>query len=239
MKLNILVIDDTAVHQQAARQVFGEEHNLTVVGTHDGALELLRQKRDEEKYETLKAQYKEQGVKNYYERADEESRLPYWDAVLSDLLMPAGRAAQGGEGLKYVGQEMPVGWSLAIIAALRGAKYVAVVTDKNHHHHPASAMLDSMSGTVFCLHEARALFTNNPRGVGIKGSEKACDTCSGTGKRDRGDGTIEECYYCHGSCVGYSVKGKDWADVLAQLREVPPTPGVCQDSGDGCGPAIT
>lgn len=219
MKLNILVIDDTAVHQQAARQTLGAEHNLTVVGTHDGALKLLEAQRDEVKFDELYAQYKEQGVKDSYSRANMEASLPYWDAVLSDLLMPAGRAAQGGEGLKFVGQEMPVGWSLAIIAALRGAKYVAVVTDMNHHHHPASAMLDSMSGTVFNLHEAKALFTNNPRGVGINGSEKACDTCSGTGKTNRGEGgSVEECYYCHGSCVGYSVKGKDWRRVLAQLR---------------------
>lgn len=37
----------------------------------------------------------------------------------------------------------------------------------------------------------------------------------------------------------YAKHGKDWADVLARLRDVPPTPGVCQDTGDGCGHAIT
>lgn len=210
--MKILVIDDSANHQKSAQQVLGTLHDLTVVGSHDEALELLETKLDEAKYKTLCAQYKEQGVKDYYRRAADESRLPYWDAVLCDLLMPAGRNAQGGDGLKYVGQEMPVGWSLAITAALRGAKYVAVVTDMNHHHHPASAMLDSMNRAVFVLHGAKALFTNYVDMVGIEGTQGTCAKCSGSGK----DGTYG-CYRCNGTGTAYAQHGKDWADILAKL----------------------
>lgn len=217
MKLNILVIDDSVNHQQSARQVLGAEHSLTVVGTHDEALKLLETKRDEAKYETLRAQYKEQGVAGYYERAIAESRLPYWDAVLCDLLMPAGRNAQGGEGLKYVGQEMPIGWSLAITAALRGAKYVAVVTDMNHHSHPASAMLDSMNRKVFDLHTAKALFTNDVRMVGIEGTQSVCTGCLGEGTQSNGTHTYK-CCTCGGTKVSYSKHGKDWSKILDQIR---------------------
>lgn len=211
--MKILVIDDSANHQKSAQQGLGTLHDLTVVGGHDEALKLLETKCDRAKYETLRDQYKEQGVKDYYQRADAESRLPYWDAVLCDLLMPAGRNAQGGDGLKYVGQEMPIGWSLAITAALRGAKYVAVVTDMNHHHHPASAMLDSMNRTIFVLHGAKALFTNYVGMVGIEGTKGACAKCSGSGK----DSTYEECYRCNGTGTAYAQHGKDWADILAKL----------------------
>jgi len=65
-----------------------------------------------------------------------------WDVVLCDLLMPAGFDKQGPIGKKFSGQEMPVGFGLALMFALRGAKYVAVATDSNHHDHPASAMFD-------------------------------------------------------------------------------------------------
>lgn len=137
--MKILVIDDTVAHQQSARQTL-KGHDLTVVGGHDEALEVLST------YTTK----------------------PYWDAVLSDLLMPAGRNAQGGPGMQYIGQEMPIGWSLAIQAAILGAKFVAVATDMNHHHHPASAMLDGLDRAVFQLAGARALFTNHVRMVELE-----------------------------------------------------------------------
>lgn len=192
MQMNILVIDDSTNHQQAARQVLGE-HNLTVVESYDGALKLLANEDDGGKL-----------------------LLPYWDAVLCDLLMPAGRSAQGDKGLKYVGQEMPVGWSLAITAALRGAKYVAVVTDMNHHHHPASAMLDAMTNMIFNLHGAKALFTNHVRMVGIEGTQGICMDCLGEGTKFNGSNTYQ-CCTCRGTKSTYAEKGKDWAEILDRL----------------------
>lgn len=68
-----------------------------------------------------------------------------FDVVLVDLLMPASRQQQGPDGAKFVGQEMPVGIFLALLAAKNGAKLVAVHSDSCHHSHPASACFDSFS----------------------------------------------------------------------------------------------
>lgn len=114
--MKILVIDDSPLHQASAHRTL-EGHDLTVVGTYDAAFKLLC--RDPFNPTTFT-----------------------FDVVLCDLLMPAGAHQMAGEGLKYVGQEMPVGFALSLMAAWRGAKYVAVVTATNHHYHPASAMLD-------------------------------------------------------------------------------------------------
>ncbi len=217
-KMDILVIDDIVNHQKTAKQVFGNEHNLTVVGSYDDALAFLAQKRDEEKFVLLKNQYKEQGVEDYLAKAKAEALLPYWDVVLCDLLMPAGKDVQGEKGLKYVGQEMPVGWSFAITAALRGAKYVAVVTNMNHHDHPASAMLDSMSNTVFDLNGAKALFTNDVCMIGIEDTRGVCMDCLGTGEKFNGSRSYQ-CYTCQGTKNACSKKGKDWLDILNRLTE--------------------
>lgn len=94
-----------------------------------------------------------------------------WDAVLCDLMMPAGENAQGSKGQKFIGEEMAVGWSLALTAASRGAKYVAVATDTNHHNHPASAMLDGIRNHMFSVDGARMLMTNNLIFVDVEGEE--------------------------------------------------------------------
>jgi CheY-like chemotaxis protein len=213
--MKVLVIDDSQVHLKAALQTL-IGHDITVCSTHDKADELLRQQYDENKVEKLKAQYKVAGIENPWSKARVESKLPYWDVVLTDLLMPAGRMAQGGEGLQHVGKEMAVGWSLALRAAKEGAKYVAVVTDTNHHHHPASAMLDDVSGHVFTIDGAKVLMTNRVSLVGIKGTEHACDECGGTGQLARRDGSKYRCYYCENG-VDFAEKGKDWGKVLDQL----------------------
>lgn len=65
-----------------------------------------------------------------------------FEVVLVDLMMPASNRSMGREGDKFVGQEMPVGVFLALLAAKNGAKYVSLITDTNHHDHPASACID-------------------------------------------------------------------------------------------------
>ncbi len=110
--MKILVIDDKEVNQASAHQTL-TGHDLTVVGTYAEGHELLGWNSNSS-----------------------------FDVVLSDLLMPASDRSMGKEGLKFVGEEMPVGFALALMAALRGVKYVAVVTATNHHDHPLSAMLD-------------------------------------------------------------------------------------------------
>ena len=69
-----------------------------------------------------------------------------FDVALIDLLMPTEGMTLGGEGLQYLGQPIDVGFSLAMKLALEGIKNVAVVTDMNHHMHPASALMDWFLG---------------------------------------------------------------------------------------------
>lgn len=219
--VKILVIDDTQVHLDAAKQTLGG-HDVTYCATHEQAHGLLAVQFNGERQKALVAQYKAEGMNlnDAWAKADAETKLPYWDVVLSDLLMPAGPMSQGGPGCQYVGQEMAVGWALALQAARNGAKYVAVVTDTNHHHHPASAMLDRFNRHFFTIDGARVLMTNYLQFVGIHGSEGTCPDCHGTGKQ--GDGETEwKCFDCRGTGRRYLKQGKDWGKILEQLLEGP------------------
>jgi CheY-like chemotaxis protein len=216
-QMKILVIDDTKKHLDAALQTL-VGHDVTVCSTHDEALRLLEKQYDNDKQKQLLEKYEQSGMKNReaWDKSYLDSELPYWDAVLCDLLMPAGRNAQGGEGTKFIGQEMPVGWSLALQAAREGAKYVAVVTDMNHHHHPASAMLDGLNRHIFSIDNARLLMTNHIDLVGIIGSECACKQCNGTGKKRFDDGRPYDCHYCTNG-IDFADKGKNWNSILVRL----------------------
>lgn len=190
--MRILVIDDTKKHLDAALQTL-VGHDVTIFNNYDKAVELL-----EEDY-------------------DGETQLPYWDAVLCDLLMPAGKDCQGRNGLQYVGQEMPVDWSLAIVAATRGARYVAVVTDLDHHSHPASAMIDRIPRRIK-VDGSIVMFTNSVARVGIVGSECDCPTCNGTMKhRLSYDGSENNCSCKTGK--SFSKWGKNWGGILENLLE--------------------
>lgn len=85
-----------------------------------------------------------------------------FDVALLDLLMPAEATTLGGEGMAFFGQPFPVGFPLAISMALQGVKHVAVATDTNHHHHPASAAMDWFRTGPFQIHESHVLFTHAP-----------------------------------------------------------------------------
>lgn len=120
MKMRILVVDDNEQHRRAAH-AFLKDHDLTVVGDFEKAQHLLAR------------------GGNGYKSGDKK---PPFDAVLTDLMLPASDAQQGPDGMEFVGQEMPIGTILMLRAIACGVKYVACVTDMNHHHHPASAAFD-------------------------------------------------------------------------------------------------
>lgn len=218
--MKILVIDDTHMNLKAAKQTL-EGHELTLAASYDEAYKLL-------------------------EKPKGETQPPF-DVVLCDLLMPAGREQQGAKGEEYVGQEMPVGFALALMAVLQGAKYVAVVTNLNHHQHPAAAMLDRLGSDGladddkdgFVKIRANGVpigFVNYAPMVGVDGT--SCTECGGTGKQ-----TERNCWICKGSGKGYSdtpcnncngsgretpecyscsggkVRGKNWGRVLQVLLE--------------------
>lgn len=215
--MRILVIDDTRMNLKAAEQTL-EGHELTLAASYDEAYKLL-------------------------EKPKGEAQTPF-DVVLCDLLMPAGRERQGEKGAQYVGQEMPVGWALALMAVLQGAKYAAVVTNLNHHEHPAAAMLDRLGSDGLNRHKDEFVkirangvpigFVNYAPMVGVEGT--SCTECDGTGKQIecncwicKGSGkryNDTPCNNCNGSgretpkcysCIGGRMKGKDWGKVLSAL----------------------
>lgn len=68
-----------------------------------------------------------------------------FEAVLSDLMLPATHDMLSDEAKRQyrVGTLMPLGFIVALHACLvPGVKYVAVITDSNHHSDPVSAGLD-------------------------------------------------------------------------------------------------
>jgi len=190
--MRVLVIDDNATNREAAKQTI-TGHDLTVVDGWDAAVELLQVRYDEEAIQAklvasgfaptadaLSSGFSRPWTQEQkdawtswwdeYKKIKQTCRIPYWDVVLCDLLMPASRETMGPDGMPFVGQEMPLGMALALLAALNGAHYVAVVTATNHHHHPASAMLDRLSAAYwddrqepnFVVNGAKAMFVHHP-----------------------------------------------------------------------------
>ncbi len=183
--MKILVFDDNPIHRAAAEAQL-KDHNLTVVGTYDEAQALLLPQIDQKKVtRILKDQF---GDFNPYDQSEDaekrddyfaakaiavvqETRYPDFDVVLTDLLVPASGQQQGRSGEAFIGKEMPVGIFIALLAAVKGgAKYVAVLTDSNHHAHPASACFDpfNQSGikpTPFTVERSAVIICNNTNWV--------------------------------------------------------------------------
>jgi CheY-like chemotaxis protein len=180
--MKILVIDDSPIHQDAARAQL-KDHDLTVVGTYDEAQALLEKEH-------------------------------YFEVVLADLLLPASEQQQN-IGSALVGQEMPVGIFLALLAARNGAKYVSVFTDANHHEHPASACFDpfnprgAFDPTTFTVEGAKVLLCNDKNLVEAFYKEDLSKVMDwGEYFRDRGK--AEE----------ITVSAKNWRELLERLINI-------------------
>jgi CheY-like chemotaxis protein len=120
-KLEILVVDDSDVHRNAA-SILLADHNPTIVDSFDSANDVLVGKYDWETRTTYKKEF---------------------NVVLTDLLFPQGRGAmQGYEGLMLKNEPMAFGFPLVLIAARQGVKHIAIVTDMNHHQHPMAYTFD-------------------------------------------------------------------------------------------------
>lgn len=118
--MKILIVDDSRKHREAAlTQLEALGHEVVIMS---GYTELLR------KRSVLKEQS--------------------FDVALIDLLMPAESMTLGERGMEHLGQEIMVGYPLSIFLAMSGVPRVAVVTDTNHHDHPASAIMDHLSDNV-------------------------------------------------------------------------------------------
>lgn len=114
--MRILVIDDSKTHRDAAVAQLGNDHEVVTASDSNEGLKLLG---------------------SGYGHGEDKSNVHQFDVVLCDLLMPSpGRACYS--------EDMDAGIYLAITAARNGAKYVGLLTDSNHHEHPAADCLDSI-----------------------------------------------------------------------------------------------
>jgi CheY-like chemotaxis protein len=97
-----------------------------------------------------------------YTAAVEKVKETKPDVALLDLLMPAEAMTLGPEGQKYLGESICVGYPLAIKLALERVPLIAVATDTNHHNHPASAIMDWLSGEVISIGASKVVMMHAP-----------------------------------------------------------------------------
>jgi CheY-like chemotaxis protein len=184
--MKIMVFDDSPIHRASAKaQLKG--HDLTIAGTFDEAEDLLTPMKWGERNPCVK---------------ERNPNFKEFDVVMTDLMVPASKHNLGYDGLKLAGQEMPLGTMIAIRALAVGVKRVAIITDTNHHSHPAAAAFDDLSGfsvgdvklfcNNYCVTSAFDEVTYEPLTIEMRNSEKY-----------RGEKGI--------------VYAKDWAKALATL----------------------
>ena len=253
--VRILVIDDKAEHRQSAEETL-KGHELAIVKSFDEAMELMARKIDKENVQRLLV---EVGFPTEPDFKDKERRKAYWkahddaeaksmipipfEAVLTDMMMPMSKGGLVPRVFDPI-EQVPYGFILALKAALCGAKYVAMVTDTNHHEGAMSAAIDYLGGAYyrdsfkpnFVVNGARVMFVHTPFYLEVL-DKRTCDSCEGSGscKLCRGTGqrndqyvqgecngcceNIGKCDYCKGNGQVDNVRHdrKDWGKVLADL----------------------
>lgn len=160
--MKVLVIDDTELHlQQAREQLVG--HEVITVSSYEEAEDLLSVQHDAEFYETRYEELVGGGSSSIKAQdqamAEAERHYEHFDAVLTDLMMSGN---PNGASKKGIGMELPMGTILALLALKAGVKRVGVVTT-NHHDHVATAAFDAFGyhKPLFCVGDAVILCTND------------------------------------------------------------------------------
>ncbi len=151
-----------------------------------------------------------------YDEAERLLGAERFDVFLGDLMLPASSKELSREANRFAGQEMPLGTILALVALLKGVKYVAVLTDTNHHDHPASAAFD-----VF-RYDRPGPFTVGDARILCAGDKFMCFVDEETGAQvswdflqsDEGKKKYPEIGWLNHRGV---VNAKDWARALAEL----------------------
>lgn len=251
--MKILVIEDKQKHRDSAQETLAG-HNLTVLSTFDEAMDTMAEKVDEGKVRVLLAEAGFVAEPSRFPKEDDEDGRAYWQAyfkakheaekravipfpyevVLVDMMMPVARKTALSIGLHPYDQEVPYGFVLALRAALRGAKYVAMVTDTNHHKGAMSAALDYIDGASFTVNGAKCMFVHarfiEDPALGVDCYNcvggTACGYCrtpltpEGKCPRCQREGrALEPCFVCKGKGKHDTTvhERKDWGKVLADL----------------------
>jgi CheY-like chemotaxis protein len=187
--MRILVVEDKEVHRKAAEETLAD-HEVTIVYSFDKAMDIMS-----------------------------EDPEPFaFEAVLTDMMMPMCKTTLIPEVFNP-SEQVPYGFVIALRAALRGAKFVAMVTDTNHHYGAMSAAIDYLgrayykdgSKPNFVVNGAKCTFVHAPF---IRDVVGVCEECEGTGSQPS-DG--RKCLYCEGTGEKTRYERKDWGRVLRDL----------------------
>ncbi len=151
--LDILIIEDTKLHKDSAKEQFPNKHIID---------QFQKEKRP---YLLDTADNYEQG-KQKIEAMQPDST---YHVLLTDLMMPkGGRDTMSAKGMEYIFDLMPFGFPLALLAAKQNIPYIGIVTDINHHDHPMSACIDPISGAYWNDQQAKdSIYKINNSVVGI------------------------------------------------------------------------
>lgn len=206
--MKILVVEDRPKHQESVREQLAE-HELTIVSSFRESWNLLVRKFDQSKVDQIL------GVKTerYFmdprseawdearEKAEEASLIPVpFEVVLTDMCMEGWRRkVVTREGRRYSQRvampEMPLGLIIALMAADRGVKYIAVVTDRDHHHTAAaidqiqpleyfSAPVGARPAPNFTINDSRVMFVVAPYFYGDRPNTHYVETADRTAHKD-------------------------------------------------------
>ncbi len=126
-----------------------------------------------------------------------------FEAVLTDMNLPMSKMALHDEAFNP-SEQVSYGFVLALLAAKHGAKYIAMLTDTNHHKGAMSAAIDCIAPTyyewgeggmhagkptVFHINDATAVFVHTPFLEDFL-PDSDCIYCHGTGLCPTCDGTL-------------------------------------------------
>lgn len=158
-----------------------------------------------------------------------------FEAVLTDMMMPMSRKTLA-PGVFNPSEQVPYGFIIALKATLCGAKFVAMVTDTNHHEGAMSAAIDHLGQAYyrdgfkpnFVVNGAKVMFVHTPFVVDVV--PKSCPSCDGTGRCEYCEGTgkttqaVADKYPGYRSCVGQN---------CIQCRNSNGKCSGCNGTGDG------
>lgn len=230
--MRILVVEDKESHRKSAEETL-VEHNVTIVKSYDEAVDLMERKIDGEKYKRLLAEagfltqpnYEKEGQERWdaywkaRNEAEERSVIPFpFDVVLTDMMMPMSKRTLAS-GVFNPTEQVPYGFVIALKATLVGAKFVAMVTDTNHHKSAMSAAIDHFGPSYynerakpnFTINGAKVMFVHTPfvqkitKGVPCDRCKETgvCSNCNGTGLNNDPKWQPRECHSCsHTDAVG-------------------------------------
>jgi CheY-like chemotaxis protein len=250
--MKILVVEDKQSHREAAEETL-KGHELTIAKSFDEAINLMAERVDEKNIQRILTECGFSDIpkpednarwKTYWEikeEAQKKSVIPFsFDVVLTDMMMPMSRRTITQEAFNPC-EQVPYGFVIALRATLRGAKFVAMVTDKNHHRAAMSAAIDHLGSAYydegftpnFVINGAKVMFVHAPfiedivKDAPCETCEEnpgVCHVCNGTGIGTYTDKkchicTDGKCTYCHGTMKADKKvhERKDWGQVLKDL----------------------